>query len=84
MPDRTGFYLSVAADAELVTGFMVKFKVLGRAVVAILAFKLEAVETVVEFHIPIICLKLHAVCSGRGERQQRDCERYVPYHRAAP
>ena len=53
----------VTPYAEFVAGFMVKFEMLRRAFVAVLAGEYETMQTVVEVDITVVGRELHSVCA---------------------
>ena len=68
MPCRPGINPFMAADAELVTRFVVEFKMLRGAVMTILALELHTMHPVVEFDIAVVGGELHGVGSS-GKNQ---------------
>ncbi len=63
---------------------MIQFKVLGWAVMTILAGIEESVHPVIEIDVTVIRGKLHPIGPSRKEGQERNTERYGPNHGAAP
>jgi hypothetical protein len=48
-----------------VSGFVIQLKVLGGAIVTILAFELEAVKAMIKLDVTVVCLEFHSVSTGR-------------------
>ena len=80
MACRALAFFSVAPNAELVAGFVVKFEMLRRSIVASAAFVDKPVHPVVKIDVAIVGGEFHGMAAGSAENNQNECNSKREFH----